>query len=118
MALVSREHHERFTRDLEFDVCELQMGILLGWKARGATFSAIPVFPHRKICHGNVLINVKSGIERPQDLAGKIIDMQEHFNPVSIWMRGVLEKEYGVRVRSLKIRTNACEQIPGCEVPG
>jgi len=59
VALSSRERHERFTRDLEFDVCKLQMGVFLGWKARGAPFSAIPVFPHRKFCHGNVLIRRK-----------------------------------------------------------
>ena len=32
------------------------MGVFLGWMGRGAPFSAIPVFPHRKFCHGNVLI--------------------------------------------------------------
>jgi len=43
--------------------------------------------------------------------------MQAHFNPVSIWMRGLLEEEYGVPTRSLKIRTNAREQVPGWEPP-
>ena len=33
--------------------------------------------------------------------------MQAHFNPVSVWMRGLLQEEYGVDVRSLKVRTNA-----------
>lgn len=117
VALSSRERHERFTRDLEFDVCELQMGVFLGWKARGAPFSAIPVFPHRKFCHANVLINSASNIERPEDLRGKTIGMQAHFNPVSIWMRGVLEEEHGVPARSLKIRTNVREQVPEWEPP-
>jgi 4,5-dihydroxyphthalate decarboxylase len=115
--LPSEERHRRFSRDLEFDVCELQMGVFLGWTARGAPFTAIPVFPHRKFCHGNVLINNASGIQKPEDLAGKIVGMRAHFNPVSLWMRGVLQEEYGVPARSLRLRTHQHEQVPGWQPP-
>jgi len=117
IGLPSEERHRRFSRDLEFDVCELQMGVFLGWMDRGAPFRAIPVFPHRKFCHGNLLIHSASGIERPEDLAGKIVGMRAHFNPVSLWMRGVLEEEYGVPARSLKLRTHHQEQVPGWRPP-
>ena len=117
LPLPSEERHRRFSRDLEFDVCELQMGVFLGWICRGAPFSAIPVFPHRKFCHGNVLIRAASGIQKPEDFAGKIIGMRAHFNPVSLWMRGVLQEDYGVTARSLRIRTNQQEQVPGWEPP-
>jgi 4,5-dihydroxyphthalate decarboxylase len=93
------------------------MGVFLGWIGLGAPFSAIPVFPHRKFCHGNVLIHAASGIQRPEDFAGKIIGMRAHFNPVSLWMRGVLQEDYGVTARSLRIRTNQQEQVPGWEPP-
>ena len=116
-SLPSEERHRRFSQSLEFDVCELQMGVFLGWMARGAPFTAIPVFPHRKFCHGNVLINHASGIQKPEDLAGKTIGMRAHFNPVSLWMRGLLQEEYGVPARSLKIRTNQEEQVPGWQPP-
>ena len=115
--LVSGERHDRFTRNLEFDVCELQMGVFLGWKSRGAPFTAIPVFPHRGFFHGNVVINANAGIQGPADLTGKTIGLQAHFNPVAIWMRGVLQEEYGVSLASLKIRANAREQVPGWEPP-
>jgi 4,5-dihydroxyphthalate decarboxylase len=117
VSLPSEERHRRFSRDLEFDVCELQMGVFLGWIARGAPFSAIPVFPHRKFCHGNVLVNTASGIGKPEDLAGKIFGMRAHFNPVSLWMRGLLQEEYGVPARGLRIRTNQQEQVPGWQPP-
>jgi len=106
ISLPSEERHRRFSRDLEFDVCELQMGVFLGWMARGALFTAIPVFPHRKFCHGNVLVYAASGIQKPADLAGKIIGM-----------RGLLQEEYGVPTRSLRIRTNQQEQVPGWQPP-
>ena len=117
VSLPSEQRHARFSRDLEFDVCELQMGVFLGWMSRGAPFTAIPVFPHRKFCHGNVLVNSASGIQKPEDLAGKIIGMRAHFNPVSLWMRGLLQEEYGVPARSLRIRTNQQEQVPGWQPP-
>jgi 4,5-dihydroxyphthalate decarboxylase len=117
VSLPSEQRHARFSRDLEFDVCELQMGVFLGWMSRGAPFTAIPVFPHRKFCHGNVLVNSASGIQKPEDLAGKIIGMRAHFNPVSLWMRGLLHEEYGVPARSLRIRTNQQEQVPGWQPP-
>ena len=117
VSLPSEQRHARFSRDLEFDVCELQMGVFLGWMSRGAPFTAIPVFPHRKFCHGNVLVNAASGIQKPEDLAGKIIGMRAHFNPVSLWMRGLLHEEYGVPARSLRIRTNQQEQVPGWQPP-
>ena len=117
ISLPSEERHRRFSRDLEFDVCELQMGVFLGWMARGAPFTAIPVFPHRKFCHGNLLVYAASGIQKPADLAGKIIGMRAHFNPVSLWMRGVLQEEYAVPARALRIRTNQQEQVPGWQPP-
>ena len=43
--------------------------------------------------------------------------MRAHFNPVSLWMRGVLQDEYGVPARSLKLRTNQQEQVPGWKPP-
>jgi 4,5-dihydroxyphthalate decarboxylase len=117
VSLPSEQRHARFSRDLEFDVCELQMGVFLGWMARGAPFTAIPVFPHRKFCHGNLLVHTASGIEKPEDLAGKVVGMRAHFNPVSLWMRGILQEEYGVPARSFKIRTNQQEQVPGWQAP-
>jgi len=115
--LPSEQRHARFSRTLEFDVCELQMGVFLGWMDRGAPFSAIPVFPHRKFCHGNILVTQASGIQNPQDFAGRTIGMRAHFNPVSLWVRGLLQEEFGVPVRSLKLRTNQREQVPGWTPP-
>ncbi|HET7003884.1 MAG TPA: hypothetical protein VFK65_00225 [Candidatus Binatia bacterium] len=115
--LPSEQRHARFSRTLEFDVCELQMGVFLGWMDRGAPFTAIPVFPHRKFCHGNVLVTEASGIQYPQDFAGRTIGMRAHFNPVSLWVRGLLQEEFGIPVRSLKLRTNQREQVPGWQPP-
>ena len=64
-----------------------------------------------------MLVHAASGIHKPEDLAGKVIGMRAHFNPVSLWMRGVLQEEHGVPARSLRIRTNQQEQVPGWQPP-
>lgn len=79
--LVSQERHARFSRNLEFDVCELQMGVYLGWKSRGVPVTAIPVFPHVKFCHGAVVVHSGSGIESPGDLRGSAWDSRPISTP-------------------------------------
>src|SRR5678816_591948 len=60
--LPSAERHTRFVRNLEFDVCELQIAQYLGLKSRGAPITAIPVFPHRRFNHSCVMVRMDSGI--------------------------------------------------------
>jgi 4,5-dihydroxyphthalate decarboxylase len=115
--LASAERHARFTRYLEFDVCELQIAVYLGWKSRGVPVTAIPVFPHRKFCHGNLVVRHGAGIERPEDLRGKRVGIQAYFNPVALWMRGVLQHEFGVPFDSISWVTNAPEQVTPWEPP-
>ena len=60
--LPSAERHTRFVRNLEFDVCELQIAQYLGLKSRGAPITAIPVFPHRRFNHSCVMVRMDSDI--------------------------------------------------------
>ena len=115
--LASQERHARFTQSLEFDVCELQMGVYLGWKSRGVPVTAIPVFPHRKFCHGSVVVNARSGIDRPEDLDGKRVGIQAHFNPVALWMRGVFQHEHGIPPDRIYWVTNSNEQVSPWDPP-
>jgi len=115
--LASAERHARFTRYLEFDVCELQIAVYLGWKSRGVPVTAIPVFPHRKFCHGNLVVRSGAGIARPEDLRGKRVGIQAYFNPVALWMRGVLQHEFGVPCDAIHWITNAPEQVTPWEPP-
>src|SRR5438034_11650744 len=56
----------------EFGACEFAGAGYIVLKARGASpFTAIPVFPTRAFRHNAVYVNVRSGIQGPQDLKGK-----------------------------------------------
>jgi 4,5-dihydroxyphthalate decarboxylase len=115
--LPSGERHTRFVTKLEFDVCELQIAQYLGLKSRGVPITALPVFPHRRFNHSCVMIRADSAIARPEDLSGRRVGIQAHFNPIALWMRGVLQHEHGVPPGSIQWVANGAEQVPGWSPP-
>jgi len=96
-----RERHWRMARHAEFDVCEANVGAYFMERDHGAALTAIPVFLHRRFRHGFLFVNAKAGIREPRDLIGKKIG-GTNFQPASnIWMRGILEEEYGLPHRQV-----------------
>lgn len=92
----SRERHWRMARNLEFDVCEFNVGAYFMARHRNAPITAIPVFLHRRFRHGFAFVNIHAGIKTPKDLIGKKVG-GTNFQPAgNIWLRGILEEHYGV----------------------
>ena len=81
----------------EFDASELSMGAFLTAAARGRRpFIAIPVFPSRTFRHRCIFINNASGIQRPEDLRGIRMGVPEYSMTAAVWLRGLLQHEYGI----------------------
>lgn len=98
VALAVEEIFWRMCRYEEFDVAELSMGAFLVAAAQGRRpFVAIPVFPSRTFRHRCVFINTTSGIEKPEDLRGKRVGVPEYTMTAAVWLRGLLQHEYGVK---------------------
>jgi 4,5-dihydroxyphthalate decarboxylase len=96
-----RERHWRMARKAEFDVCEGNVGAYFMERDHGAPLIAIPVFLHRRFRHGFLFVNAKAGIREPKDLIGKKVG-GTNFQPASnIWMRGILEDDYGLPHRQV-----------------
>ncbi|HEY1361688.1 MAG TPA: hypothetical protein VGF60_05545 [Xanthobacteraceae bacterium] len=112
-----RERHWRMARKAEFDVCEANVGAYfmerdqaaLASEASGqrgnsvvhAPLTAIPVFLHRRFRHGFLFVNAAAGIRAPKDLIGRKVG-GTNFQPASnIWMRGILEEDYGLPHRQV-----------------
>jgi 4,5-dihydroxyphthalate decarboxylase len=87
----------RMLRYQEFDACELSMGSYLIARDKGhPPFVAIPVFPSRAFRHSCIFINTGAGIQEPKDLIGKRVGVPEYQMTMAIWVRGILQHEYGV----------------------
>ncbi|MGH7873737.1 MAG: ABC transporter substrate-binding protein [Candidatus Binatia bacterium] len=115
--LPSSERHRRFVRTLEFDVCELQIAQYLGLKSRGAPITAIPVFPHRRFNHSCVMVRADSDIVRPQDLRGRRVGVHGHFNPIALWIRGLLQHEFDLPPSEIHWVADGPEDMPGWSPP-
>jgi 4,5-dihydroxyphthalate decarboxylase len=81
----------------EFDVSEMSLSNYAILVSRGdAPFVAIPVYPSRVFRHAYFFINTTKGIKSPHDLAGKRAGVPEYSVTAAVYMRGVLQHEYGI----------------------
>jgi 4,5-dihydroxyphthalate decarboxylase len=93
----------RFTRFGEFDAAELSFGKTVGLLSlERPPIVPIPVFPSRVFRHSAIYIGKDSGIGKPQDLAGRRVGVPEWAQTAGIWVRGLLQHEYGVDLRSIE----------------
>ncbi len=82
----------------EFDVSEMSLSNYTMLVGSGlAPFVAIPVFPSRVFRHGYFFVNTDKGITKPSDLKGKRGGVPEYSMTAAVYMRGLLEHEYGVK---------------------
>jgi hypothetical protein len=89
---------ERMVRQREFDVSELGLTFYLRTlDFDDPPFIAIPVFPNRFFRHSSVFVNKSSGINSPQDLAGKTVgELSTYGHDAGIWAKGIIAEDYGV----------------------
>lgn len=112
---------EIFWRQLqyrEFDVSEMSMSNYTTTVAQAHArnekppFIAIPVFPSRVFRHGYFFYNperFKGGLKSPKELEGKRGGVPEYSMTAAVYMRGLLQHDYGVsldRLRWLQSRTS------------
>jgi 4,5-dihydroxyphthalate decarboxylase len=90
---------ETFWRQLrfqEFEISEMSLSSYLIAKSRGMDMIAIPVFPSRQFWHLRLSYHADSGIQQPGDIVGKRIGVGEYQQTASLWVRGILEHDFGV----------------------
>ena len=113
VAMAPEEAFHRAFRFQEFDITELSLSNYMNVTARGiGHYAAIPVFPSRLFRHSSIYIRADRGIERPEDLQGKIIGVPEYQMTAAVWIRGILQDEYGLRPSQMHWRNGGLEQ-PG-----
>jgi 4,5-dihydroxyphthalate decarboxylase len=87
----------RMVHKNSFDAAEMSTSLYLQLRSKGDfPFVALPIFPSRMFRHGYVFINRDAGIVQPTDLAGKRIGVQEYHQTAGVWIRGILQRFYGV----------------------
>ena len=111
VAMAPEEAFHRAFRFQEFDITELSLSNYMNVTARGiGHYAAIPVFPSRLFRHSSIYIRTDRGIERPEDLRGKVIGVPEYQMTAAVWIRGILQDEYGLRPAEMRWRNGGLEQ--------
>jgi 4,5-dihydroxyphthalate decarboxylase len=92
-----RDIFDRMGGGLEFDIAEFSSSeFITRFSTDKSPLVALPVFPSRTFRHGFVCINRKSGIKSPKDLEGRRVGVELYTQTASVYIRGLLQHEYGV----------------------
>jgi 4,5-dihydroxyphthalate decarboxylase len=86
----------RMTRALEFDLCEMALTTHAQARAYGKPISALPIVLLRGLHHGALICRKDSPLRGPEDLAGKRIGVRAWSQTTGVWVRGILQDEYGI----------------------
>ena len=113
----SSTRHWRFLRNREFDVAEVSASSYLLARDNGMEIEGIPVFLHRRFRHEFVFVNTKKGIRSPKDLIGKKVGVKSFQVSAILWMRGILEHEYGVPHKSIHWHSEIDEDVEFTPAP-
>lgn len=103
--------HNRMLRDAEFDAAEVSLSSYIAAKARGAPFTAIPVFPRRLFSIGQVFVHADSPYRHPRELAGKRIGLQTYQTTLAVLAKGDMASEYGLPLNEVQWITRKAETI-------
>ena len=104
------EVHWRMGMHHEFDAAEMSFGSFVAGRARGDfPFVGIPAFVYRKFRHSCAYVNVNAGINKPEDLKGRRVGVPEWQMTATVWLRGFLQDDYGVRPSDVHWLTGGLE---------
>jgi len=113
LPLYPEEIFHRAFKFQEFDVSEISFSSFIRTVAAGTSaYVGIPAFVSRIFRHSGIYIRKDAGISRPEDLRGKRIGVPEYQITAVVWMRGMLQHEYGVHPSEIHWRSGGQEQ-PG-----
>ncbi len=86
----------------EFDGGELSISSFILARARGIKLRALPVFLSRKFRHRCMYFPKDSPLHNPSELAGKKITIHRYNATTPVWLKGILQNEYGVKPESVE----------------
>jgi 4,5-dihydroxyphthalate decarboxylase len=102
----------------DFDVCELSFSNSVTAISKGGfPYALVPVFLSRAFRHSAIFVRTDRGIERPEDLRGRIVGLQEYDMTAAVVVRGMLRDAHGVDPRDIRWRVGDAERTKPLEFP-
>jgi 4,5-dihydroxyphthalate decarboxylase len=111
LPLYPEEIFHRVFKFQEFDVSEISFSSFIRTVAAGTSdYIGIPAFVSRVFRHSGIYVRADAGINKPEDLRGKRIGVPEYQITAVVWIRGILQHEYGVQSKQCHWRQGGQEQ--------
>jgi 4,5-dihydroxyphthalate decarboxylase len=111
LPLYPEEIFFRAFRYQEFDISELSFSSFIRTVAAGnSAYIGVPAFVSRIFRHSGIYVRTGAGIRTPADLRGKRIGVPEYQITAVVWMRGLMQHEYGVAPSEMHWRSGGQEE--------
>ena len=108
-----REIFDRMSGRLEFDACEMSSSEFVSrFAADKLPFVALPVFASRVFRHGFIVVN-RRFVTAPRELAGKRIGVPLYTQTAAIFIRGLMQHEFGVDLSGIEWVQGAVDEPGG-----
>jgi 4,5-dihydroxyphthalate decarboxylase len=92
-----RQAFQRMLDHREFHVSELSLASYTALKGRGqCPYVAVPVALSKIFRHSCIYVRTGAGIKTPADLKGKRVGTSQYGSTALVFMRGMLQHDYGV----------------------
>lgn len=90
------DHFKPLVRDLAFDCGELAIVTYLQAKAYDKELVLLPYVVSGNFHHKSIAYNAQGGDMAPGELTGKRVGVRSYAQTTGVWVRGILQNEYGV----------------------
>ena len=102
----------RVLKSPRYDVTELSLSSYTMMREQGwREYKAFPIFTSRRFRHSALFVRKGSRLMSGEQLKGKRVGVPDFHMTAAVWVRGILEEEYGVRPEDIRWFTGRVERV-------
>ena len=96
-----------------FEICEFSLANAIILHAAGERWlTPLPIFPYRAFRHAVVFVRSDSDLASFAQLSGRRVGIEDYSMTAAVWLRGLIEDEYGVDHRAVTWVTQQNQRFP------
>ncbi len=95
---VANQGFKPLVREAKFDAGELAIVTYLQAKVYGKPYVLLPAVVMGRGQHHTIAYNAERGTLMPSDLPGKRVGVRAYSQTTGVWLRGILQNDYGVDI--------------------
>jgi 4,5-dihydroxyphthalate decarboxylase len=117
VAGTSVDQNSRKMLNGDFDVAEMSFATYVKARELGQDLIGLPIFTGRGYLQPGVVVSSKSGVTKPEELAGKRVLLPQFWMTSSVWHRGILAQQHHVPASAVTWLTTSEERFEGVTFP-